>query len=73
MNTEKYLKSLLNASGHLNPNPNKKTDKHPDYAGYLKIENIPYRISAWVKNSKDGKKFLSLKVMESEKLDINEI
>jgi uncharacterized protein (DUF736 family) len=73
MTTEKYLQSLINTSGHLNPNPNKKTDKHPDYIGYLKIENIAYRISAWVKSGKDNKKFLSLKVMDTDNLEINEI
>jgi hypothetical protein len=39
MKTEKYLETLLNGAGHLNPNPNKKLNTHPDYLGYIKIEN----------------------------------
>jgi uncharacterized protein (DUF736 family) len=73
MNTEKYLNLLLDGSGHLNPNPNKKNDKHPDYGGYIKIENKPYRISAWVKIRKNGKKFLSLNLVDIESININEL
>lgn len=40
----------------------KKTDKHPDYTGSLKLEDGDYYVSAWVKEGPKGKFFsLSLK------------
>lgn len=59
MKTQKYLKTLNEGSGHLNPNPNKIKDKHPDYTGFIKIEGVIIKLSAWVKESKYGK-FLAL-------------
>ena len=63
MTTKKYLETLFEGSGHLNPYPTKINDNSPDYGGYIKIENKIYRISAWVK-SKGGKKSLSLKASD---------
>jgi len=65
MNTKKYLESLLDGSGHLNPYPMKTSDKAPDYGGYIKIEDKIYRISAWVKTKK-GQKSLSIKATEAD-------
>lgn len=40
----------------------KKSDKHPDYTGNLKMEDGEYLLSAWIKEGKRGKFFsLSLK------------
>jgi hypothetical protein len=40
----------------------KKSDKHPDYTGTLKMEDGEYLLSAWIKEGKRGKFFsLSLK------------
>jgi hypothetical protein len=64
MKTDKYLQELEELNGHLNPFPMKTNDKSPDYGGYLKINNKVYRISAWVKKNKEGKKILSLKAMK---------
>ena len=63
MKTQKYLKALNEGSGHLNPNPNKKTEKHPDYTGFIKIEGVIIKLAAWVKEGKYGK-FLSLQGVE---------
>jgi hypothetical protein len=65
MNKNKYLKELLDGSGHLNKYPVKSNDKAPDYGGYVKIDNKIYRISAWVK-FKNEKKFLSIRVHDLE-------
>ncbi len=66
MNTKKYLEELNEGSGHLNAFPMKTTDKSPDYGGYIKIEDKIYRLSAWVKTTKGGKKSLSLKAVEAD-------
>jgi len=73
MTTKKYLETLLNGAGHLNPNPNKKLNTHPDYLGYIKVEDKPFRISAWVKSTKDNKKFLSINLNELQPIEINEV
>jgi len=65
MKQDKYLKTLLEGSGHLNQFPSKINEKGPDYGGYLKIDGKFYRISAWVKEKK-GKKFLSIRAIESD-------
>lgn len=65
MNTQKYLESLLESSGHLNKYPKKFSDKHPDYGGYIKINDKIYRLSAWVKE-KNGIKNLSIKATEAD-------
>jgi hypothetical protein len=65
MKTHKYLKSLQEGSGHLNPFPIKKTESSPDYGGYLKINGQNYRIVAWVKEN-NGRKTLSIKANEAD-------
>lgn len=42
-------------------NPNR-----PDYTGKINIGGIEYRLSAWIKDSQSGKKFMSLAVSEFE-------
>ena len=63
MKTEKYLKTLNDGSGHLNPFPVKTKEKSPDYGGYLKLNGQHYKIVAWVKENND-RKTLSLKAIE---------
>jgi len=41
-------------------NGRKSKDNHPDYTGKIDIDGKERWLSAWVKTSKDGKKFLSL-------------
>ena len=43
---------------------NKKTDKHPDYKGSCLVEGKKMNISAWINESKAGKKYMSLKFDE---------
>lgn len=51
-------------TGALFRQEDKKSDKHPDYTGKLDVEGADFRLAGWVKTSKSGKKFLSLKVSE---------
>jgi uncharacterized protein (DUF736 family) len=49
-----------NDSGALFKNDKKATDNHPDYTGKAIIEGQQYNLSAWVKTSKTGTKYMSL-------------
>ena len=40
----------------------KKTEKHPDMTGEINVDGIEYRLAGWTRESKNGKKFLSLAV-----------
>lgn len=51
-------------SGVLFKNADKKTDKHPDYRGDLNVGGVEHFISAWLKTSKNGTKYMSLSVTE---------
>jgi uncharacterized protein (DUF736 family) len=42
-------------------NPNR-----PDYTGKINVGGTEYRLSAWIKDSQSGKKFMSLAVSELE-------
>lgn len=46
-------------SGSLFKNDRKEQENHPDYTGSAKIQGREFYISAWVKESKGGKKFFS--------------
>ena len=48
--------------GSLFKNEKKTNDKQPDYRGSLKWHNQTLNVAGWVKDSKNGKKFLSLKI-----------
>ena len=48
--------------GILFKNEKKKTEKHPDYEGQVNVEGTDWALSGWIKESKNGKKFLSLSV-----------
>lgn len=63
-NTQRYIDSLFDGSGHINPNDKKTSEKAPDYGGFLKIDGKVYRISGWVKVNKAGNKGLSIKLQE---------
>jgi len=45
---------------------NKQTEKSPDFSGNLNVEGKEYRLSAWKKTSKTGKKFLSVSISEPQ-------
>jgi len=46
-------------SGNLFKNQSKKSDNAPDYSGGAVIQGKPLRISAWIKDGKNGE-FMSL-------------
>ena len=60
---------LKDGQGSLFKN-NKTKDTQPDYTGEIKIEGKVYRLSAWIKEGKNGK-FMSLSCQESKK-DLND-
>lgn len=60
-----------NLSGVLFKNDQKGNEKAPWYKGNIEIGGIKYDLAAWVRESKAGNKFLSLKAtdptLESER------
>lgn len=50
-----------NLTGALFKNDKKETEKHPDYKGSCEIEGTEYWVSSWLNESKNGRKYLSLK------------
>jgi len=48
--------------GSLFKNDRKDDAKFPDYKGSLNVDGTDYWLSAWIKISKDGNKFMSLSV-----------
>jgi len=56
-------------SGALFKNDKKETDKHPDYRGQINVGGIDYWLSAWLKTSKNGQKYMSLAVKLKEQRD----
>jgi uncharacterized protein (DUF736 family) len=49
-------------SGALFKNKEKETDKHPDYQGSINVGGTDYWLSAWLKESKKGEKYMSLAI-----------
>jgi len=51
--------------GALFVNENKEEgSKQPDYSGTLNVEGKEYRLAGWKRESKGGKKFLSVSISE---------
>lgn len=46
--------------GSLFKNDQKDTEQHPDYRGSILIGGKSYWLSAWIKSSKAGTKYMSL-------------
>ena len=55
---------IKDMSGSLFRANDKPSDKHPDYTGKAKINGSLLRVSAWLKESKSGTKYLSLAFSE---------
>ena len=49
-------------SGALFRNDRKEKETQPDYTGECRIEGVEYRLSAWLNESKNGKKYMGLKL-----------
>ena len=52
--------------GALFKNNNKETDRHPDYKGSINVNGTEYWLSAWMKTSAKGTRYMSLSVTEKE-------
>jgi hypothetical protein len=48
--------------GALFRNTRKEQDSHPDHTGNINVDGREFWLSAWIKVSKDGKKFFSLQI-----------
>ena len=48
-----------NNTGALFKNDRKETERHPDYNGSCEVNGVEMWMSAWIKTSKGGKKFMS--------------
>jgi len=53
-------------SGALFKNKDKQTLNHPDYKGNINVGGQEYWISSWLKESKNGVKYMSLSVTLKE-------
>jgi uncharacterized protein (DUF736 family) len=56
--------------GSLFRNDKKGNEKAPDYRGSIKVSNRTFTVAGWVKDAKNGSKFLSLKI-EAENMPEN--
>lgn len=50
-----------NNSGALFKNDKEGNDKRPDYKGKSEVAGVQYYVSAWIRQSKAGKTYMSLK------------
>lgn len=55
--------------GALFKNKDKKAENHPDYKGQINVSGIEYWVSAWLKESKAGEKYMSLSVVPKDTRD----
>lgn len=63
-NRENVMAYDNNMSGALFRNERKETEKQPDYTGECEVRGEKLRISAWLRESKNGKKYMSLAFSE---------
>jgi uncharacterized protein (DUF736 family) len=54
--------------GVLFKNDKEGNDSRPDYKGNINVDGTEYFLSAWIKTSKGGDKFMSLSVQPKEVL-----
>jgi uncharacterized protein (DUF736 family) len=52
--------------GALFKNERKESDRHPDYRGSINVGGTEYWLSAWLKTSAKGTRYMSLSVTEKE-------
>lgn len=58
--------------GVLFKNDRRVKESQPEYTGNVQVNGQEYWLSAWVKTSKDGKKFFSLAMTAKEEKPKNE-
>tara|TARA_X000000950_G_scaffold230291_1_gene278436 strand:- start:2131 stop:2358 length:228 start_codon:yes stop_codon:yes gene_type:complete len=46
--------------GSIFKNDKKEKDTHPDYTGQANVDGTVYNVSAWINESKSGKKYFGL-------------
>lgn len=56
-------------SGALFKNDKEGKESRPDYRGQLNVNGTDYWISAWLKSSKAGQKYMSLSVKPKQETD----
>jgi hypothetical protein len=56
-----------NNQGALFKNDKEGNPKWPDYTGQCEVDGIEYWLSCWVKESKGGKKYMSLSFTPKDK------
>jgi uncharacterized protein (DUF736 family) len=53
-------------TGALFLNERKTDEKHPDRTGSINVEGIEYFLDGWIRKTKDGKQFLSVRVKRKD-------
>jgi len=52
--------------GALFRNDRRESERHPEYTGSINVEGKEFYLSAWVKESKAGRKYFSLSVQPKQ-------
>jgi uncharacterized protein (DUF736 family) len=52
--------------GALFKNDKKEEENHPDYRGSINVKGTEFWLDAWIKESKAGRKYMSLSVKPKE-------
>lgn len=67
--TEREEMSDYENSGILSRNDYKKEGSNQtDHKGKLNVEGVEYKLAAWIREGKDGRKFFSLKVQRADEV-----
>ena len=53
-------------TGSLFVNKFKKADNHPDREGTVMLNGVEYKLAGWLKETKEGEKYLSLTIKPKE-------
>lgn len=57
---------MKDGTGSLFKNERKETPQHSDYNGSVKVDGVEYWLNAWLKEGKNGKKYMSLSLKAKE-------